>query len=456
MTSALFLASALPLLDQFRDPVSLVEQVQNTPVLIFSVLEFCLAVAYLALWRAAPDYRVFRNMGLLFATISLEQVWIYSGGSKSNWALRSMIVFAVLVTAAEAMRVRNRRWLWFTLPIFLFVLIAGWFPSMVFVRDWPNIISEVCFWILIIQGFRYGDRRDRMIAAVFSGYCIIRLPLSATFVHLTGVSNIYTIGGWHWQYTGTALILMGASTLAIFARALMSDRREKLRLATEVEAARTVQQILIPYEVPSVPGFEIQSIYRPFGEVGGDFFQIIPIREGAHAGSVLIAIGDVSGKGMPAAMTVSLLVGTLRTLVHYTQNPGQILAAMNRRMIGRSNGGFTTCLVLRVDRDGALTAANAGHIAPYICGAEMVLENGLPLGLAEDCAYEERASAMAANEQLTLVTDGVVEARSASGELYGFERTAALSTEPAQKIAQAVQAFGQEDDITVLTLACSA
>lgn len=97
----------------------------------------------------------------------------------------------------------------------------------------------------------------------------------------------------------------------------------------------------------------------------------------------MVIIGDVSGKGIPAAMTVSLLVGTFRTLAYYTQRPGEILAAMNHRMIGRNNGGFTTCLVLRAMADGALILANAGHISPYLNSHELEGENCLPLGLVE-------------------------------------------------------------------------
>src|SRR5208283_288546 len=111
------------------------------------------------------------------------------------------------------------------------------------------------------------------------------------------------------------------------------------------------------------------------GEVGGDFFQFLPIR----SGGVLVVIGDVSGKGMPAAMTVSLLVGTVRTLAHYTQSPREILAAMNQRMLARSQGGFTTCLVLRADADGTLTAANAGHLSPYLDGAEFAAGDGIEI-----------------------------------------------------------------------------
>ncbi len=118
-------------------------------------------------------------------------------------------------------------------------------------------------------------------------------------------------------------------------------------------------------------------------------------------------------------------------------------------------GGFTTCLVLRVDRDGLVTAANAGHIAPYCDGREIAVECGLPLGLAEDATYAEGTFRVEQRARLTLVTDGVVEARAATGELLGFERTAELSIGTAEAIAEAAKAFGQDDDITVLTVACA-
>jgi serine phosphatase RsbU (regulator of sigma subunit) len=151
-------------------------------------------------------------------------------------------------------------------------------------------------------------------------------------------------------------------------------------------------------------------------------------------------------------MTVSLLVGTFRTLAHYTDSPNEILRAMNQRMIGRNSGGFTTCLVLRIDADGKLTAANAGHLTPYLNGHEVALEGGLPLGLSAESTYQESIFQFPSNSQLTLLTDGVLEARNKAGELFGFERTTAISTQPAEAVAQMAQAFGQEDDITVLTV----
>jgi hypothetical protein len=269
---------------------------------------------------------------------------------------------------------------------------------------------------------------------------------------LIPIPNMQSLFG-HWQLSllearafTTAGVL--AALLALLFREQRQVTQDRAMLAGEMRAARAVQQVIIPEAIPTVPGFAIESIYKPAGEVGGDFFQILP----TPAGGVLIVIGDVSGKGMPAAMTVSLLVGTVRTLAHYTHSPGEILAAMNTRMLGRSQGGFTTCLVLEAGADGKLKVANAGHLAPYLNGAELALEFGLPLGLDPHSTYPESEFQLPPGAKLTVLSDGVVEARSSSGELFGFERTAALSTDSAQNIARAAQHFGQEDDITVLTL----
>jgi serine phosphatase RsbU (regulator of sigma subunit) len=96
--------------------------------------------------------------------------------------------------------------------------------------------------------------------------------------------------------------------------------------------------------------------------------------------------------------------------------------------------------------------ADAGHLAPYLEGKEVAVEPGLPLGLNVRSIYKESTFKLATGEQLTLLTDGVAEARSSSGELFGFDRTAAVASQSAESIVRAAQEFGQEDDITVLTL----
>jgi hypothetical protein len=252
-------------------------------------------------------------------------------------------------------------------------------------------------------------------------------------------------------WPASEVLYLVAVGLVIFLR-FVHVSREQVRAQSELEAARIVQNVLIPDEVPAVAGFVFQSVYKPASEVGGDFFQIAPIANGG----VLVIIGDVSGKGMAAAMTVSLLVGAFSTLTQYTQSPGEILAAMNMRMLSRSHGGFTTCLVLSAHLDGTLTIANAGHIAPYLAGRELSIENGLPLGLSAASTYSESAFYLAPGEQITLITDGVVEARDKSGALFGFERTARISVQSADVIAETAQIFGQTDDITALTLIATA
>jgi Stage II sporulation protein E (SpoIIE) len=297
---------------------------------------------------------------------------------------------------------------------------------------------------------------------------VFALPVAVYFLNLTAIYTALAltaqgvswagryvqlfIGFTDWPFPlGTYQTTGIAVQLALFTILLfrfVRTRSDEERYKTELEAARTVQQVLVPDEIPTIPGFALASVYKPAGQVGGDFFQIIPIANGG----VLVAIGDVSGKGMPAAMTVSLLVGTLRTLAHYTQKPSEILAAMNQRMLARSSGGFTTCLVLTVSPAGTITAANAGHIAPYVNGRELTLANGLPLGLSAQEQYAESVFSLAADEQLTLMTDGVVEARATDGELLGFDRVKAMTTQSADAIVQAAQDFGQDDDITVMTL----
>ena len=245
-----------------------------------------------------------------------------------------------------------------------------------------------------------------------------------------------------------ANLLMLAIISMLMLRRFVRDQRESVKLRLEIEQARQVQHVLIPDAIPMVPGFSVNSEYKPAQQVGGDFFQIIPLANGG----VLAVIGDVSGKGTPAAMTVSLLVGTLRTLAHYTQSPNEILGLLNERMWGRSQGGFTTCLVLRADADGTVTVADAGHLSPYLGGIEIPVEPGLPLGLNVRSTYKESTFRLGEGEQLTLLTDGVAEARNGAGELFGFERTAAIAAQSAESIVRAAQEFGQEDDITVLTL----
>jgi len=247
------------------------------------------------------------------------------------------------------------------------------------------------------------------------------------------------------EVTGALLIA------AILVRRAWYGWRSGERLRAELEAAREVQQRLVPAQLPVLSGWSLASVYMPAAEVGGDFYQVLP----QPAASTLIVVGDVSGKGLKAAMTGTLVLGALRSMAKQHLSPAQILSSLNAQLAADSDGGFVTCLCARIGADGNLILANAGQLAPYRNGEEIQLESGLPLGIAPDATYREFSICLAPNEQLTFLSDGVVEARNAGGELFGFERTATISTQSAEAIAAAAQEFGQEDDITVLTLTFS-
>jgi hypothetical protein len=365
----------------------------------------------------------------------------------------------------------RKNWLFWGAAAAPVVTILG---QLAFMMGWIDLVQFDLIWALAlvpyfccILGLLYQkatrgvpDAQLMLIPVAFCYLCWLAVILLSA---LGGSGHTWVYRDLHWFFevgrrpfpfsvNDLADMVMLVAVVAVLPLRFARSRRDEERLAGEMESARTVQQVLIPSEIPPVPGFAIHCVYRPAGQVGGDFFQVIPL----GSGGALIAVGDVSGKGMPAAMTVALLVGTLRTLAHYTQRPSEILGSMNRRMLSRSQGGFTTCLVLRIEPQGTVIVANAGHLAPYLAGQEIAVENGLPLGITGETDYPEVSIQLPVGAQLTLYTDGVVEARARSGELFGFDRTAALSMQPAEVIAQTAQSFGQDDDITVLTVTLEA
>jgi serine phosphatase RsbU (regulator of sigma subunit) len=152
-------------------------------------------------------------------------------------------------------------------------------------------------------------------------------------------------------------------------------------------------------------------------------------------------------------MTGTFAVGILRTLAAEGLGPAALLDSLNRRMVELKQEGFITCLCVLVSPNGEEIAANAGHLSPYRAGKEISFDSGLPVGITPDAMYTEHKFSLAPGETLTLLSDGVVEARDPKGELLGFERVAALTGKSAAEIAEAAQRWGQEDDITVLTVA---
>jgi len=258
----------------------------------------------------------------------------------------------------------------------------------------------------------------------------------------------FSVGPFHIEPRVAADILaLSSLALIILIHSNRTSRREAL-LETEFANATEIQHVLLPEAIEAIPGFRLESAYLPARRVGGDFFQVLPVADGG----MLIVVGDVAGKGLPAAMLVAVLVGAMRTVVRTTHDPSAVLAELNERLLGRTRGGFATALAAHFRANGTVTLANAGHLAPYLDGSEIEIAGSLPLGITRDVSYEEECLGLNAGSRIVFCSDGVAEARNKAGELFGFERLRVLSGASALQIANTARDFGQDDDITVLAV----
>ncbi len=256
-------------------------------------------------------------------------------------------------------------------------------------------------------------------------------------------------------FDGVATMITLCLGYAGFVHVFVSESRrhikastEKALLEAEMAAAREIQQVIVPEKGEAFPGYLVDSVYQPARQVGGDFFQILPAGEGG----LLVVVGDVAGKGLPAAMLVSMLVGSIRTAAEDSSDPVLMLRRLHDRLVGRTIGGFATALAALISRDGLVILANAGHLNPYLDGKEVELAGALPLGITDGGKFEPKRFELSPGSRLTFYSDGVVEAQNKKGELFGFERAKEISTKPAAAIVAEAVKFGQEDDITVVII----
>jgi serine phosphatase RsbU (regulator of sigma subunit) len=234
-------------------------------------------------------------------------------------------------------------------------------------------------------------------------------------------------------------------------RRFLQSLRLRQQWEAEIDQARQIQQLLIPEAIPTVPGFVLETEYRPAQQVGGDFFQILP----DGTGGVLVLLGDVTGKGLQAGMQVALIVGAIRTLIESSYEPHVVLEGLNRRLCGRGQS-YATCVALHIEADGKTTIANAGHLTPYLNGKELTMTGNLPLGLNPSVTFDQISMQLKHKDRLLVITDGVIEAKNAKNELFGFNRARSISHLPASFIVKAAEIFGQEDDITVVSISRTA
>ncbi len=398
---------------------------------------------------------------------------VLSGITQLGWAVvdsATMLTLLYLFDLEEDKPLR--RWTWLAIAVNLGassmdgLLILFWAQAGT-AMQWLDALCSVCatlsrayIFVLAYHGIRRRLNPEIKLVAVVCilDYLVATLPETIDqgmrFTH-------WTLGPWlqSWSFSVAGMpvtVTQALHTLLLVSMAYaliryaIRENQKQIEIENELKSAREVQQVLIPEAIPEVSGYAIASAYHPAHDVGGDFFQIISFNDE----TTLVAIGDVSGKGLKAAMNVALIIGTIRTLAEFQRDPKEILAGLNRRLVGRMQGGFTTALLLRLDRFGHCTLANAGHLPPYLNGNELTISESLPLGIVAESEFADQNFMLRKGDCLILYTDGVPEARDKKGELYGFERTRTLVCNhlSAESIAQAASDFGQEDDITVLTI----
>jgi serine phosphatase RsbU (regulator of sigma subunit)/anti-sigma regulatory factor (Ser/Thr protein kinase) len=259
-----------------------------------------------------------------------------------------------------------------------------------------------------------------------------------------------------------------ALRVAQLVREQKAEAATRQRFEQELEVARLIQQNFLPRELPDLPGWQIAAYYRPAREVGGDFYDVIPLPDGR----VAFVVGDVTDKGVPAALVMSATRSVLRASAQRLVEPGAVLERVNDHLCpDMPEKMFVTCLYGVLDPvSGHLRFANAGHDLPYVKTAEGVVElraRGMPLGLMPGMAYEEKEATLEPGDSVLLHSDGIVEAHDPERDMFGFPRLKETMADVAggqeliDRVLSDLEAFTgaeaeQEDDITMVTLQRSA
>jgi serine phosphatase RsbU (regulator of sigma subunit)/anti-sigma regulatory factor (Ser/Thr protein kinase) len=256
-----------------------------------------------------------------------------------------------------------------------------------------------------------------------------------------------------------------ALQVAELVRRQAAEAASRERIEQELRVAQLIQQNFLPRELPELPGWHLDAYYKPAREVGGDFYDFFELPDG----QVGVVVGDVTDKGVPAAMVMAAARSVLRATASQVVSPGETLERVNELLHPDiPDKMFVTCLYGVVDpASGRFLFANAGHNLPYARtagGAAELRATGMPLGLLPGMRYEEKEAWIAPGEALLLYSDGVTEAHSADREMFGTPRLAELVASGEELIGGLLASLSsftgagweQEDDITLVTLRRSA
>jgi len=315
-----------------------------------------------------------------------------------------------------------------------------------------------------LHGSRY-ERRDVVVAFA---------PVPGTSWGLITEEEWSALAGPSRRYGRLLLVLLvlgiilPAAWFGLLARQRRAEAVERAHLEHQLQVARLIQQTLLPKEIPNPPGWRLSGHYQPAHAVGGDFYDFLQL----SGGRLGLIIGDVTDKGVPAALLMATTRSLLRTVAHQGEpSPGQVLREVNELLGGEIPPKmFVTCLYAILDpATGRLRYANAGHNLPYRSHPDNgpvaeLRATGMPLGLMPGMTYEEKETTITPGECVVFYSDGLVEAHNPRREMFGNPRLQSLIDNCAGECPAMIQhllaeletftgrAWQQEDDVTLVTL----
>jgi serine phosphatase RsbU (regulator of sigma subunit) len=306
-------------------------------------------------------------------------------------------------------------------------------------------------------------RQDSILMHQVRSMIAVPLQTGDRVIGLIYVDNSSVIR--HFSHEDLDLLTVMANVAAIRienARLAEIEQSEKL-MELELAQASEIQQTLLPASAPPFEGFDLAGLNRSCRTVGGDYYDFLPYQDGRMG----LAVGDVSGKGFPAALLMSSLQARVQMLRETMPEPDKAVATLNRSMAERCPAGkFITFFFGLLDRDGGFVYSNAGHNYPLILRAsgqvEQLLGNGLVMGLFQSVFYPLKSTRLEHGDLLALYSDGVTEAAGENETEFGEDGLAAFlqknhqlcCDELVQRLVEHVRTFrgtsSFTDDFTVL------
>ncbi|MBI3448397.1 MAG: SpoIIE family protein phosphatase [Acidobacteria bacterium] len=276
---------------------------------------------------------------------------------------------------------------------------------------------------------RFKMRESVVLQGIRSAMCV---PLydNKSVIGLVYVDTLNTARSFRPEDLKLLTLLANIAAMKIQNTRLEKQAIEQQRMEKELEQASDIQKRLLPGGPPTVEGYDISGRADACRSVGGDYFDFVARSDGRTG----IVIGDVSGKGMAAALMMASVQAVFRTLYDIVDSPASLLTSLNRHLIrNASPNKFVSFFYGELDREtGVMRYVNAGHNPPYVVRASGQVDSlkatGVVLGIFENAKFEEREVTLQPGDLLAMFSDGVPEAQNTDGEMYGEERLIAVLT----------------------------